>query len=84
MNKNLENIIFLQVRNPKSSFGSKAKLTRHPSFNDAMKGPPSLRKFASSPKLTIPANATPSHLNQHSHASVYNLGMEFSSLALKN
>ena len=35
----------------------------------------SLRKFASSPKLNFPANiATPSHLNQHSHTSVYNLG----------
>ena len=55
---------------------SKAKLSRHPSYDKAMVLPASsLRKFASSPKLNFPANiATPSHLNQHSHTSVYNLG----------
>merc|ERR1719273_2383119 len=64
------------ARPQRSSIDSKAKLTRHPSYNEAIRGrvASSMTKYASSPKLTIPANATPSHLNQQNHGSVYNLG----------
>ena len=78
-------ITFFQVRPQRSSTNSKAKLTRHPSYNEAIRGRVSsnMTKYASSPKLTIPANAhaTPSHLNQHNHGSVYNLGGSMSSKA---
>ena len=78
-------ITFFQVRPQRSSTNSKAKLTRHPSYNEAIRGrvASNMTKYASSPKLTIPANAhaTPSHLNQHNHGSVYNLGGSMSSKA---